>query len=371
MASENTNETLLKRWLLILGSKPDAPESEAVPFSAEEKKLTTALSLVYGDEKLSTKGKNASIRIGNWLDDINSLFDAEMSKIIQQDAIDRYGLRLLLESDQLLDAVIPDIQLAQTILQYKDILPDTAKDRARQIIRRIAEQLMAKFQPELYTHIAGHIYSKQRQTNKKSHNPDWLKTITANLRHYQPDFNTIIPEKLITRKKLRKQIRSVCILIDQSYSMSDSICHAAIFACIFHQIQAIETYFIPFSNTVVNLSNLLDDPVESMFAIQLGGSTNISQAIRFAYQQVTMPQECLLIIISDLAETDDESALEELIPYLPGLFKKTMVILSLNQEGKGTWDEYFMQQFVRNGITCIASTPEQFPRLVSEVMLNN
>jgi hypothetical protein len=353
-----------------LGSKPDNQESEGIEFTEQEMRITTALDMVYGDSRLKTKGKRASLQIGNWLEDIHNLFQADQARLIQQDAIDIYGLRLLLQSDKLMETVIPDVQLANRILELKDILPDEAKERARTIIRQIANQLIEKLKPEMLFHIGGHIYSRQRQRNNRRNTPDWERTIIANLKHFQPDYNTIIPEKLITRKRLKKQIRSVCILLDQSYSMHDSVCHASIFACIFHQMKAIDTYFIPFSDTVTDLSNLLDDPVDIMFGVQLGGSTNISKAIRYAMQQVINPHECLLVIISDLDETDDSEALEELIPYIPSLFKKTIVLLALNNEGKGNWNEHFIQQFIQVGIPCVASTPEQFPQLIGEVISN-
>lgn len=364
-----SEQDLLKRWLLILGS--DAAEERdngKVQFTIEERKLDRTLGWVYDRDEKSKYLKSKGLNVGNWLNEVNSLFNYKTAAIMQQDAIKKFGLKILLQEPDLIDRIIPDVQLVNAILQYKDILPDQAREPAKAIIRKVADALMEQLTPEVRYQVAGRLQTRISETNPRPADMDWIKTIRANLRHYQPNYQTIIPSALIGRKRLTKQIDSICILLDQSNSMDTSICHASIFACIFHQIKALNTYFFTFSDSVADLSELLEDPVEVLFSVQLGGSTNISQAIHYAMQHIPDPERTLLILISDLEETDDEQGLEQIIPTLPDIFKKVLVILALNENGEGNWDEYFLQQFTAAQIPCIASNPFLFPQLVGDLL---
>lgn len=361
-------DQLTKRWELILGNIPKSNSKLEDKFSGEERRISEALDWVYEDEEIKGKTNKNYLQIGNWLKEVNSLFNFHTTSIIQQDAIKKYGLEVLLQEDILIDQISPDIHMALAILQFKSSLPDKAKEKARQIIRSVAAQLTEKIKPEVQLHMSGRLYSKLPETYSRKPRINWHRTIKANLDQYQLDYKTILPQKWVSQKRSRKQINTICILVDQSFSMGESVCHASIFASIFHQLPALKTHLITFSTDVVDLTAQLDDPVDVLFSVQLGGSTNISKAITYAYQQVDHPEQTLLILISDLEETDEEHQLERIIPALPEMFKRSLVILALNEEGKGSWDEYFLQLFVDTGIPCVASTPLEFTRLVSELL---
>ena len=49
---------------------------------------------------------------------------------------------------------------------------------------------------------------------------DWLRTIRANLKHYQPDYRTIIPETRIGFGRKGQSLRDIVLCIDQSGSMA-------------------------------------------------------------------------------------------------------------------------------------------------------
>lgn len=365
---EESAELLIKRWELILGNIPKHNSEVKQQFSQDELKLSATLDWVYEEEEQKGKTNKNYLQIGNWLKDVNSLFNYQTAALIQQDAINKYGLEVLLQDDVLLEQISPDVQMAVAILQFKSALPDKARERARQIIRMVAEQLTEKLRPDVQFHLSGRLYSRHTEINPRKPKVHWPRTIKANLDQYQPDHHTIIPQKWLSHKRTRKQINTVCILVDQSYSMAESVCHASIFACIFHHLPALKTHLILFSSDVTDLTGQLDDPADVLFSVQLGGSTNIARALQFAWQQVDDPDQTLLILISDLEETDQTDKLEQMIPALPDMFRRTMVLLALNDEGKGSWDEFFLQQFVNAGISCVATSPGEFTRLVSDML---
>ena len=61
-----------------------------------------------------------------------------------------------------------------------------------------------------------------------------------------------------------------------------------------------QTRLIVFDTEVVDLSDLLADPVDVLFGAQLGGGTDINQAVGYAQQFVERPEKTIFIIISDL-----------------------------------------------------------------------
>ena len=61
------------------------------------------------------------------------------------------------------------------------------------------------------------------------------------------------------------------IAVDESGSMLDSVIHSAVMAGIFARLPMLDTRLVIFDTQVVDLSAHLEDPVETLMSIQLGG----------------------------------------------------------------------------------------------------
>jgi hypothetical protein len=64
---------------------------------------------------------------------------------------------------------------------------------------------------------------------------DWPRTIRANLQRYQPELQTVIPERLIgyrRRSRARIDVDSFVLCVDQSGSMATSVVRSSIFAAV-------------------------------------------------------------------------------------------------------------------------------------------
>src|SRR5205823_7899672 len=131
---------------------------------------------------------------------------------------------------------------------------------------------------------------------------DWGRTLRANLRHYQPEYRTIIPETLIGFGRRRSSLRDVILCVDQSGSMATSVVYAGVFGAVLASLRAIRTRMVVFDTSVVDLTEQLQDPVDLLFGTQLGGGTDIHRALDYCQGLVTRPQETILVLISDLYE---------------------------------------------------------------------
>ena len=71
--------------------------------------------------------------------------------------------------------------------------------------------------------------------------------------------------------------------------MAASVVYASVFAAVLASIGALRTRLVVFDTSVVDLTEHLADPVDVLFATQLGGGTDIEQALRYAQGLVTRP----------------------------------------------------------------------------------
>ena len=80
---------------------------------------------------------------------------------------------------------------------------------------------------------------------------DWNQTIRANLRHYQPELGTIIPERLIGYARRQQAVkRDILLCVDQSGSMATSVVYSSIFAAVLASIRSLRTSLVLFDTAV-------------------------------------------------------------------------------------------------------------------------
>jgi len=62
--------------------------------------------------------------------------------------------------------------------------------------------------------------------------------------------------------------------------MANSVIYSSIFAAVLSSLPALSTQLVVFDTAVVDLSEQLQDPVDVLFGIQLGGGTDIAKRRR-------------------------------------------------------------------------------------------
>jgi hypothetical protein len=139
---------------------------------------------------------------------------------------------------------------------------------------------------------------------------DWHRTIRSNLRHWQPELRTVVPQELVGYgRKARKPQREVLLCIDQSGSMAASVVYSSIFGAVMASLPAVSTRLVVFDTEVVDMSEQLDDPVDLLFGVQLGGGTDIHRAVSYCQGLIREPHGAILVLISDLYEGGVEDKL--------------------------------------------------------------
>ncbi|MBZ1521849.1 VWA domain-containing protein, partial [Leuconostoc mesenteroides] len=137
--------------------------------------------------------------------------------------------------------------------------------------------------------ITGSLNRSARNRRPRHNEVNWHLTIQKNLRHYQPDYKTIIPETLIGYGRKRSALKEVVLCLDQSGSMGTSVVYSGIFGAVMASIPALKTQMVVFDTAVADLTEELQDPVELLFGVQLGGGTDINAALKYCSQIISKP----------------------------------------------------------------------------------
>ena len=138
----------LKRWRLVLGG--GEAEGTGCQLTGADARLDGALENLYmtPEEKEKNRlnvGKGASRpNVARWLGDIREFFPSSVVRVMQQDALERLGLKQMLLEPEMMEAVQPDVHLVATLLSLKSLLKGKAKDTARIVVRRVVEELTHK-----------------------------------------------------------------------------------------------------------------------------------------------------------------------------------------------------------------------------------
>ncbi|MCG9760939.1 VWA domain-containing protein [Pseudoalteromonas sp. S4498] len=359
-----------RRWRLVLGADPEENDG----LSESDKRLNAALSAVYGSSE-SAKGRGSLSRsapkVSQWLGDIRSFFPTSVVQVVQKDAFERLGLKQMLMEPEFLSAIEADVHLVADLVSLRSVMPEKTVDTARQVIQKVVDELMQRLEQKTSESIRGAINKSKKTFRPRFNDIDWHRTIHANLRHYQRDYNTIVPEKLVGFMRQQRRITDldeVILCVDQSGSMATSVVYSSIFAAVMASIPAVKTQLVCFDTAVIDMTEELQDPVSVLFGVQLGGGTDINQAVAYCEEKIERPSKTHLILITDLFEGGDEKALKARVANLIRQDVNVITLLALSDDGKPAYDSTMAADFAAIGSPVFACTPDQFPELMATAL---
>jgi hypothetical protein len=285
----------LRRWRMVLGG--DDADGTGCALSGRDAAMDGALTALYGKGDKAQSGKDRSAGLGasapsvaRWLGDIRTYFPSSVVQVMQRDAIDRLGLSTLLLEPEMLEAVEADVHLVGTLLSLNKAMPETTKETARAVVRKVVEDLEKRLATRTRATLTGALDRSARVSRPRHHDIDWNRTIAANLKNYLPEYRTVVPERLIGYGRASQSVKKEVILcIDQSGSMAASVVYASVFGAVLASMRSISTRLVVFDTAVVDLTDQLDDPVDVLFGTQLGGGTDINRALAYCQSQITRP----------------------------------------------------------------------------------
>jgi Mg-chelatase subunit ChlD len=358
-----------RRWRLALGGEDEA-------LAQADQRLSGALTALYGegdaDEKKRKGGLGASApSVARWMSDIREYFPSPVVQIVQKDAFDRLGLQRMLLEPEFLAAVEADINLVATLISLRNVMPEKTKDTARQVIAKVVDALMERLERKTAEALRGAVDKSRRTSRPRFPDIDWPRTIRANLQHYQAKHRTIVPERLIgfMRKQRRLvDLDEVVLCVDQSGSMASSVVYASIFAAVMASLPVVKTKLVCFDTAILDLTEELADPVEVLFGVQLGGGTDINQAVAYCADRIERPTKAHFVLITDLYEGGNAEEMLTRLAYLIGVGVNVIVLLALSDAGRPAYNPNLSARVAALGAPVFACTPDQFPELMAAAL---
>lgn len=367
------DEERRRRWTMALGVDEDQAGGGGSALSDRDKRMSAALGALYDDHDQKSSGSlsKSNPRVAKWLGDIREFFPTPVVQVIQKDAYERRGLRQLMMEPEFLETLEADVGLVADLVSLRHVMPDKAKNTARIVVQKVVNQLMEKLQRRTAETIRGAVDKSKRTSRPRFADIDWNRTIAKNLRHYQSDLGTIIPESLVgflRRQKRTVDLDEVVLCVDQSGSMGTSVVYSSIFAAVMATLPVVKTKLVCFDTVVHDMTDDLADPVDVLFGIQLGGGTDINRAVAYCEGIVENPSKAHLVLITDLYENGVRSGLLERLERIKGAGVNVIVLLALTDTGRPSYDAALGAEVAALDIPVFACTPDQFPGLMATAL---
>lgn len=367
----------LLRWRLALGKEAEAAAPElrlemlvdASEGDGSEGELDEAMEFVYGRQKGPSR-----LHVPEWLSRVRSFFREEVVALVQKDAMEKKGLTRLLFEPETLPNLEKNVDLVATLVSMRGLVPDEAKETARQIVREVVESLKKQLETETRTAIFGAVRRNAHSPLKVARNIDWQRTIKKNLRTWDRDKRRLVPEVISFFANQRKQRDwEIILCVDQSGSMAMSCVYSAIMASIFASLDVLATRLVLFNHeAVVDMTPVLTDPVEVLFTAQLGGAEDYNRALRYVEETyLERPERTILILLTDLFHTAGDNA--EFIQRMRAHVEskvKTIVLLKLSDQGRPSYNRELAEELTSFGVHCFGATPRLLVDVMARIMKN-
>lgn len=373
---ENLDCRSLNRWRLILGSFSN------LEIDNEYSEIDETLNFLYDREYTQNGGysldnfnnSNSSkeksvLTVPKWISKVKKLFPKETVEIMQKQALEKYKLTEILTDENILKEIEPNIELLKNILTFKDMMSQNVKKLAYDIVKKTLEEIKNKMEVEIKKVFYGKKLPNSNTTNKIFKNLDIKKTIRYNLKNYDIKNKTIFTDKLFFNQNIKKyNPYNIIILIDESGSMLDSVIYSSIMASIFANLPYLSIKLVIFDISVVDLSEHIKEPIDILFKVQLGGGTNIAQALEYAKKITFAPDKTIVLLISDLFDNNDYKLMYKNANDIIESGSKLIILTALDYNANSIYDKEAARYFSKIGAKVGALTPSKLSKWISDII---
>ncbi|WP_216917796.1 VWA domain-containing protein [Nocardia noduli] len=368
----------LERWRLILG-EPAQSLAQSTMLSAQAAAQDAALEWLYGrDPELAARGVRSGGPGGNepsrltpvdWLDNIHRLFPKATIERLERDAIQRFDLTEIVTDPDVLQRLEPNTTLLSALLRTKHLMDPQVLRHARRIVEAVVRQLIEKLATEILTSFSG-TRTRRSSRSARAADFDFRATITDNLAHYRPDERRLYVETAHFRARARRRLerRQVILLVDQSGSMVRSVIHSAVTAACLWGLPGIKTHLVAFDTSVVDLTKDVDDPVELLMSVQLGGGTDIAQALNYGARLIENPRKAIVVLITDFGEGQDPHRLIRAAAQLTRQGTTVLGLAALDESADPWYDRAIAQRMADVGVQVGAMTPGELVGFLADTI---
>jgi Mg-chelatase subunit ChlD len=372
----------LARWRLVLGKSAEA-HGIGCGGDARAERVERLVGFLFdppggaagagrgrGRTSDRTGGRGPSqLTVPEWVDAVNELFPRQSKEVMQKELVRRRGIADLMEKPELLEKIEPNLELVKTLLTHRELLNPKTRGLARKIIDRVVEELKRKMQVQVEQAITGALRKDRHSPRKVFRNLDLKTTLRRNLRHYDARSGKLLVDRLyFYAAERKKRPWHVIVVVDQSGSMLDSAIFSAVMASIFAELPAVTTSLILFDTQVVDLSDRVGQPVDVLLSIQLGGGTDITQALIYANGLVRQPGRTIVVLITDFFEGRDERDLIAQARLMADGGVRMIGLGALGYDARPAFNRATAGKLRKVGMDILACTPEKLAESMAQII---
>lgn len=371
----------LNRWRLVLGSMSDnslsfsGSDREIMSFEDMEQLLDYLYSHAQGDD---VRGESMSDRSGGlgesqltaakWITKVRELFPKQTAEVLERHALDEFKMTELLTDKKVLEQMKPDMSLLKTVLQLKHLMKGEVLETAKKIARAVAEELSEKLAQSTRQALTGRLDRNSRSAVRSARNIDIHKTIRRNLKNYDKENETLVLKDVYFSSRVKKyNKKTVIIAVDESGSMLGSVIYSAVMAQIMSKLPFAEIKLVIFDTEIVDLSGMVEDPVEVMMSVQLGGGTDIGKALSYCESLIQTPSDTCILCVTDLCEGGYPHILLNTAQNIMTSGAKLSFLTALDECANPVYDKNMGQLLADMGAFVGALTPDQLGDYIGRI----
>lgn len=373
----------LARWRLVLGK---AAEEHGISCAGngDAERIEKLVGFLFESEEGHAKGggrggRSSSARsaglgpsqltVPDWVDAVNEMFPHQSKEVMQKELIRRRGIAELMEKPELLEKIEPNLELVKTLLTHRELLNPKTRILARKIIEKVVEELKRTMQVQVEQAISGAIRKDRHSPRKVFRNLDLKTTLRRNLANFDKDSGKLHVDRLFFYAAERKKKPwHVIVVVDQSGSMLESAIFSAVMASIFAELPAVKTSLVLFDTQIVDLSDRVGQPVDVLLSIQLGGGTDITQALIYANTLVRQPQRTIVVLITDFYEGRAESDLVAQTRIMADGGLRMIGLGALGYDARPFYNKATAAKLRKVGMDILVCTPEKLAECMAEII---
>ncbi|MBZ9634546.1 VWA domain-containing protein [Clostridium sp. FP1] len=368
----------LNRWRLILGkysSNNLSFSEDNINYADMDALLEFLYEREYGEERGIRNDKRlgslnpSNLTVPQWITKIKELFPKETVEILEKHALEKYNLKELLTDKTVLEKLEPNPELLKSILQMKHLMKGEVLETAKKIVKVTAEEIAKKLEQDIKTAINGRLDRNRYGGIKSSRNIDFKRTIKQNLKNFNRELNTLVVDRVYFNKRVKSSNPwNVIIAVDESGSMLDSVIHSAIMAGIFSKLPMLKTKLVIFDTEIVDLTEYVDDVVQTLMSIQLGGGTNISRALQYCNGLMENPHKTIVILVTDLYEGGSYGNMYARAKDIIESGAKLIILPALGIDAEPVYDRGVAKKMVALGANVAAITPGGLAKWIAQII---
>jgi Mg-chelatase subunit ChlD len=369
----------LARWRLVLGKSAEGCAITCAG-DADCQRIEELVGFLFDEGGAQGRGQSRSkdrkggsgdsvLTVPRWVDLVSELFPHSAKEVLQRELVRRRGIGELLKKPELLEKIEPNTELVKTLLTHKDLLNPQTRVLARKIIAKVVNELKDKLKVQVEQAITGAIRRDRHSPRKVYRNLDLKTTLNRNLKNYDGPSGKLLVDRLyFYAAERKKRPWHVILAVDQSGSMLDSAIFSAVMASIFAELPSVRTSLFLFDTQVVDLSGQVGQPVDVLLSIQLGGGTDITQAMAYAAQLVREPARTIVVLITDFYEGRDDRDLVRQVREMDESGIRLIGLGALGYDARPAYNKTTAGKLRKVGMDILVCTPEQLAGCMAQII---